>query len=124
MNPGSRDALTVYYDGACPRCVADRQRYRRWAGETGADVAWVDITGREDELMALGIDPHWALRELHVRDGRGQVHRELDAYILLMRRVPRLRPLAWLIRLPVVRPLVSRWYRWWVDRRLRGQGRL
>lgn len=120
----SRDSLIVYYDGACPRCVADRRRYQRWAGEAGDRVHWLDITGREDELKAQGIDPALALRELHVQDGSGQIHRELDAYILLMGRVPRLRPLAWLISLPVVRQLVARWYRWWVDRRLRRQGRL
>src|SRR5690554_4471674 len=110
----SRDSLIVFYGGACPRCVADRRRYQCWAGEAGDKVHWLDITGREDELKAQGIDPALALRELHVKDGSGQIHRELDAYILLMGRVPRLRPLAWLISLPVVRQLVARWYRWWV----------
>lgn len=124
MNTDSAIPLIVYYDGACPRCVADRQRYQRWAGETGTDVVWLDITGRDDELKSQGIDPELALRELHVRDADGRVHRELDAYILLMGRVPRLRPLAWLIGLPLVRPLVSHWYRWWVGRRLRREGRL
>lgn len=118
------DRITVYYDGACPRCVRDRAQYERLAGEAGEDTCWVDITGRDAELRAQGIEPSAALRELHVRDGAGRVRRELDAYILLMARVPRLRPLAWLIGLPGLRTLLSRWYRASVLRRLRAERRL
>jgi len=116
--------VTVFYDGACPRCVRDRANYERLAGEAGRDVAWRDITGRDGELRALGIDPGAALRELHVRAPDGRVLRELDAYILLMSRVRMLKPLAWLIGLPGVRGLCSRAYRAMVDRRLRRAGRL
>jgi predicted DCC family thiol-disulfide oxidoreductase YuxK len=119
-----RQQVTVYYDGACPRCLRDRARYERLAGGDGAGTEWVDITGREAELRALGIDPRAALHELHVRDRGGRLHRELDAYILLMARVPLLRPLAWLIGLPGIRPLLSRLYRGAVLRRLRAEGRL
>ena len=118
------ERITVYYDGACPRCVRDRAQYERLAGEAGEDTCWVDITGRDAELRTLGIDPDTALRELHVRDDAGRVRRELDAYILLMARVPRLRPLAWLIGLPGLRTLLSRWYRASVLRRLRAERRL
>lgn len=117
-------SITVFYDGACPRCRRDRANYERLAGESGRDVEWCDITGRDDELRTEGIDPGAALRELHVRAPGGQVLRELDAYILLMSRVWVLKPLAWLIGLPGVRRLCSRAYRAMVDRRLRREGRL
>ncbi|RHW22241.1 thiol-disulfide oxidoreductase DCC family protein [Pseudomonas jilinensis] len=116
--------LTVFYDGACPRCVGDRRRYEWLAGKTGKDVLWLDITGRDEELRSLGINPRQALLELHVRDGCGHIHRELDAYIVLMSRVRTLRPLAWLIALPGLRPLLSWAYRRWVARRLERSGRL
>ncbi|WP_148861069.1 thiol-disulfide oxidoreductase DCC family protein [Marinobacter fonticola] len=116
--------LTVFYDGACPRCRADRRRYERLAGSSSHRVQWLDITGREGQLRRLGIDPEDALRELHVRDAQGDIHRELDAYRLLMARVPLLRPLAWLIQLPGLRSLLSRLYRTLVLRRLRRSGRL
>jgi predicted DCC family thiol-disulfide oxidoreductase YuxK len=118
------DSIDVFYDGACPRCRRDRERYESWAGADAAQVRWVDITGRDDDLSAAGIDPRAALTELHVRDANGAVHRELDAYILLMSRVPRLRPLASLIALPLIRPLLSWLYRRSVLRRLRASGRL
>ena len=117
MTPVDRK-LTVYYDGACPRCVGDRARYEALAGDGADAVDWFDITGREAELRRLDIDPQLALRELHVRDTAGAIHRELDAYILLMSRVRMLRPLAWLIGLPGLRPVLSWLYRVSVLRRL------
>ncbi|MEN8259898.1 MAG: DUF393 domain-containing protein [Pseudomonadota bacterium] len=116
--------ITVYYDGACARCVRDRDTYEKLAGKGGGEVCWFDITGREDQLREIGIDPHKALTELHVRDENQRVLSELDAYILLMGKVPLLKPLAWLIGLPVIRPLLSRLYHWMVIRRLTESGRL
>ena len=120
----SEDRLRVFYDGACPSCVRDRKFYERLAGRTGDAVEWVDITGRDEELKQLGIDPVAALQELHVEDGRGNIHRELDAYILLMSRVWLLKPLAWLIGLPVIRPAFAKLYHRWVGERLERTGRL
>lgn len=123
MDPAARK-LTVFYDGACPRCVRDRAWYENLSAAGDEAVEWQDITGRDDELRQLGIEPEAALRELHVRDAEGVIHRELDAYILLMSRVRRLKPLAWLIGLPGLRPLLSHLYRTWVLRRLRNENRL
>ncbi|MGF2733675.1 thiol-disulfide oxidoreductase DCC family protein [Marinobacter sp. DUT-1] len=118
----SSGKLVVYYDGSCPACIKDRRWYEKLAGKTGESVEWLDITGRDDVLRQEGIDPDSALRELHVKDSEGTIHREMDAYILLMSRVPVLKPLAWLIGLPVIRPLLARLYHSWVDRRLTEQG--
>ena len=60
--------ITVYYDGACPSCVRDRRHYEKLAGKSSEQVCWFDITGREDQLRQIGIDPHKALTELHVSD--------------------------------------------------------
>lgn len=119
-----RSRITVYYDGACPSCVKDRRNYERLAGANGDDVVWVDITGKDDELRECGIDPHKALTELHVKDENRKIRSELDAYIVLMSRVLVLKPLAWFIGLPAIRPLLSRFYHWQVNRRLRRGKRL
>lgn len=116
--------ITVYYDGACPSCIKDRENYEKMAGEAGKDVCWFDITGQEEQLRQQGIDPYKAMTELHVRNERQEVFSELDAYILLMQRVPRLKPFAWLIGLPVIRTALSMVYRWMVKRRLKASGRL
>ncbi len=115
--------ITVYYDGACPRCVKDREHYEKIAGDQAEQVLWLDITGHDDELERLGIDPHKALTELHVKTEDGRIISELDAYIALMARVPWLKPLAWLIGLPGIRPLLARGYHRMVARRLKQSGR-
>lgn len=112
------EKITVFYDGACPVCVRDRRWYEKLESQTEASVEWLDITGRDEQLREQGIDPNQALRELHVRDSQGQVHREMAAYILLMARVPLLKPIAWLIGLPVIRPTLAWFYHRWVARRL------
>ena len=115
--------IAVFYDGACPRCVRDRAQYERWAGPASESVCWFDLTGQDERLRALGIDPRRALTELHVLDAHQRLRSELDAYILLLSRVPRLRPLAWLVGRPWIRPGLARLYRWSVARRLRRSGR-
>ncbi|MEN8132540.1 MAG: DUF393 domain-containing protein [Pseudomonadota bacterium] len=119
-----RHKITVYYDGACPKCVKDRKNYERLASKNMRDVIWIDITGKDDELREIGIDPHKALRELHIKDENQKIISEIDAYIVLMRKVLVLKPLAWFIGLPMIRPLLSSVYHWQVNRRLRGDGHL
>lgn len=120
----AKGKLRVFYDGSCPSCIKDREKYERLAGGTGESVEWFDITGQDEELRKVGIDPQDALQELHVEDSEGNIHRELDAYILLMSRVPVLKPLAWLISLPIIRPFLAWLYHRMVNRRLRKTGRL
>jgi predicted DCC family thiol-disulfide oxidoreductase YuxK len=123
MNQDNRKII-VFYDGACPKCVKDRLTYEKLAGKAGAYVCWTDNTGQDESLREIGIDPHKALTELHVQDENQKILSELDAYILLMGKVPLLKPLAWLIGLPLIRPLLAKIYHWQVTRRLRRSGRL
>lgn len=116
--------LKVYYDAVCPICRRERARYERWAGDAASSVEWVDVTANEDTLRAAGVDPDEALLSLHVEDHRGRIVHGIDAYILLMRRVPRLEPLAWLLGLPGLKPMLEWAYRRWVRRRLAREGRL
>lgn len=116
--------VTVYYDGACPKCVKDRHNYEKLSGRAGKNVCWFDITGQDEQLREIGIDPQKALTELHVKNENQQILSEIDAYILLMSKVPLLKPLAWLIGLPFIRPMLSKVYHLQVNRRLRRSGRI
>lgn len=115
--------IVVFYDGSCPRCIQDREKYES-LDPAGEGIEWFDITGQDDYLKSLGIDPYRALTELHLQDESNRVLQELDAYILLLGRIPRYRWLSWLMSLPVLKQLLSALYRWWVKRRLRREGRL
>jgi predicted DCC family thiol-disulfide oxidoreductase YuxK len=116
--------LMVYYDGICPGCRRDRARYERWAGEAGQQVVWCDVTEHEVTLREKGVDPQAALLSLHVEEEGERIMEGIDAYILLMRRVPRLKPLAWLIGLPGLKTVLRWSYDRWVRRRLAQEGRL
>jgi predicted DCC family thiol-disulfide oxidoreductase YuxK len=116
--------IRVYYDGACPQCVKDRRNYEKLSGQLKDDIQWIDITGKESLLRSMGIDPKKALMELHLEDENRQIFSEIDAYILLMRKVPVLKPLSIIIGLPLVRPMLSKVYHWCVNRRLRHTGRM
>lgn len=76
------------------------------------------------KLSELGIDPIKALTELHVKDENETILSEIDAYILLMAKVPVLQAIAWLIGLPLIRPMIAKIYHWRVNRRLYQSGRL
>jgi DCC1-like thiol-disulfide oxidoreductase len=102
----------------------DRKNYERLTSKNRHDVIWCDITGKEDELREIGIDPRKALQELHIKDENQNIISEIDAYIILMRKVLVLKPLAWFIGLPVIRLILSNIYHWKVNRRLRRNGRL
>jgi predicted DCC family thiol-disulfide oxidoreductase YuxK len=120
----NKGMITVYYDGACPKCVKDRYHYEKLSGSAAKNVSWFDITGQDERLREIGIDPQKALMELHVKNENQQILSEIDAYILLMSKVPRLRPLAWLIGLRLIRQILSKVYHWQVNRRLRHSGRI
>lgn len=116
--------ITVFYDGSCPRCIKDRRFYERLAGQSGKHVKWLDITGQDEHLKSLGIDPLKAISELHLQLSNGIILSELDAYIVLMERVWVLKSVAWLISLPVIRPYLSKLYHKKVQKRLKKTGRI
>ena len=116
--------ITVFYDGACPKCLRDRHLYERLAGHCDQQIIWFDITDQGCYLKSLSIDPHLALTELHLQLGDGSILSELDAYIVLMRRVTVLKPFAWLIALPVIRPRLAKLYHKKVLQRLKASGRM
>ena len=87
--------ITVFDDGAGPRCVRDRAQDEPWTGPARASVCGFDITGQNERLRALGLDPHRALTERPGLDQHPRLRSELEAYILLLDRIPRLKPLAW-----------------------------
>ncbi len=110
--------ITVFYDGACASCIRDRKTYEKLAGRKRTGIRWVDISDPTTDLRRCGIDPWKAKRELHVQDETRRVVSEMDAYVLLMNKVPLLRPLARLIGMPLIRPFLSVVYRRTVNARL------
>lgn len=125
---GTKRVIRVFYDQACPSCRKDRVFYEGLNQSSQDEVDWVDVNDPKACLIEKGIDPKQALLALFIEieneDGSRTVLSEIDAYIVLMQRTRLLKPLAFLIGLPLIRPMLSSLYRNWVIRRLTRQGRM
>lgn len=119
----SKTSINVFYDAQCPLCRKERRRYERWSGQHAVDIAWLDVSEHQQALREKGVDPAMALRSLHVETAQGQLVEGIDAYRLLMSRIPLLKPVAWIIGLPGIKTALRTLYDIWVKRRLQKQGR-
>ncbi|WP_447555937.1 thiol-disulfide oxidoreductase DCC family protein [Vreelandella sp. EE22] len=118
-----RGLINVYYDGLCPSCREDRRRFERWSGKRSRDIAWCDVTEYQQTLRERGIERETALRSLHIELEDGRIIEGIDAYRLLMKRIPWLLPGAYIIGLPGIKQGLRRYYDHWVEKRLKRQGR-
>ena len=114
--------ITVFYDGACPRCLRELALYRRF--DSRHRVEWFNLVGNEARVQAFGIDPGQTLKKLHIRMPDGSIVKDIDAFIVLWREVPLFRPLAACFAIPGLKSVVETLYQAVTLRRLRRQGRL
>ena len=92
--------LKVLYNGECPICSTEVEGYKRSAEKRGLPIAFEDLNAAD--LAAWGVTEEQAARRFHVaRDG--EILDGLPAFAALWEELPRLRWLARLVRLPVIR---------------------
>lgn len=100
----NRQAVTVYYDGACPLCQREISFYRRRRGSE--KVCWVDVSDTDAEVIAPDLTRREALARFHVRDADGELVSGGVAFARLWREMPGFRslgnlfstrPLSWLL---------------------------
>lgn len=112
MNPAP--ALTLYFDGSCPFCVASMRRLQSW--DTAGRLAFVDIAQAGFDPSPLGVDMAALNREVHGRTPEGKVVAGIDtmlaAYTLAGRGW-----LVWPLRVRLLRPALSGAYRWFARHR-------
>ncbi|MFG6667582.1 thiol-disulfide oxidoreductase DCC family protein [Halomonas sp. HNIBRBA4712] len=123
VQENQREPIRVFYDARCPLCRRERRRFERLAGRRGDDIAWCDVTEHEQTLAARGVSRDTALRSLHIELENGRLIEGIDAYRLLMKRIPWLVPGAYIIGLPGIKQGLRRYYDHWVEKRLKRQGR-
>ncbi|QYF92138.1 DUF393 domain-containing protein [Massilia sp. PAMC28688] len=106
----SDPALTLYYDGKCPFCLAEMTRLARWDREQGSVLAFVDIAqpGFDPSPLKAGMAELNAQLYALRRDGRVLVGVDsmLAAYTLAGRGY-----LVWPLRAPLLRSVLSFFYR-------------
>jgi predicted DCC family thiol-disulfide oxidoreductase YuxK len=100
---------TVLYNGSCPVCRTEIERYRDLAGEAGG-FAWCNIADPATDPAAIGIDLEAIRRRLHLVDSDGRLLVGVPAFARIWEHLPGYRWRARLVRLPVVRPLARLLY--------------
>jgi predicted DCC family thiol-disulfide oxidoreductase YuxK len=99
----------VFYDADCPLCVAGVRRIGGLFARRG--FVWEPLQD-PDAAARLGILPTEMLGEMKLLLAGGRVAGGADAWAELFRSVWWLRPLGWLMRLPVLHELSHAAYRW------------
>jgi len=102
------DALTVYYDGACPLCRMEISHYRK---QEGAErIAFVDVEQAQD-APGPDLTREAALARFHVRGADGALVSGAAAFTRVWSALPRWRWAARLAALPGALWLLERAYR-------------
>ncbi|UTW56698.1 thiol-disulfide oxidoreductase DCC family protein [Kordiimonas sp. SCSIO 12610] len=96
---------TSYYNGACPICRTEMERYKRMSEAVDAPLDWVDISRDENKnaLLGLGITQEMAFRRIYVVDAAGVPRIGVDGITALWKEIPGLAIVGRLIELPIIR---------------------
>ena len=110
-------SYTVFYDANCRLCAASRRRLERLRPRVR--LSFVDV--RDDAAMRdfPMVDRAASLRQMFVLDPSGKLAGGYDAFLSLAPTIPLLRPLRHVLRLPPVRAVGWRVYRWIARNRYR-----
>jgi predicted DCC family thiol-disulfide oxidoreductase YuxK len=94
-NQNTQTAPVAFFDGGCPLCRREVAHYQRI--DTGGRIRWVDIHAHPDAPADYGLSWQAAMQRMHVIDGDGRPVSGAQAFVVLWRRLPRYRWLAWLV---------------------------
>ncbi len=102
-----KDTLTVVYNDTCPICAREVAGYRRVTERDGLPVDYAGLS--EADMTRFGLTPDLAARRFHVV-ADGEMLSGVPAFAALWDRMPRLRWLARIVRLPGVSKLATALY--------------
>ncbi|MGY6548307.1 MAG: thiol-disulfide oxidoreductase DCC family protein [Roseinatronobacter sp.] len=90
----------ILYNGRCPICSAEIAHYRKQAEAADAPLHFTDL--HDADLAGWALTPDQATRRIHARRD-GQIISGFPAFLLMWQELPRMRWLARLLGLPVLR---------------------
>lgn len=110
----------VVYDGDCPFCRRQIDRFRRLDRAQSLDFTPKQTDGLFDRFPKLGEgDFNTGMRFIEVG---GNIQVGADAVYQIFRRLPRYRTIAWLYRVPLLHTLCKWGYAWIARNRYRLAG--
>ena len=108
---------TVVFDGDCRVCTRLANALRQWDGERALEV----VSSQQQGVMARfpWIPPRAYAEALQLVAADGTTWQGSAAVEQLLHMLPRGRLVAWIFRVPYVRVLADRFYRWFARNRYR-----
>lgn len=101
--------ITVYYDGKCGICAKEIRYYKRIAPEN--TFVWQDLTEISQGFIEKGYKLSEGLKSLHAEDATGQMHKGVDAFILIWKQLKYWNVLAFFVALPVIKQIAKFTYK-------------
>ena len=104
--------LRIFYDGSCPVCATEAERYGR--KDHDGRLILVDIGDPGFDPALYGITLKEFMSRMHAIDRNGMVYRGVDAFRAIWQAFPAstlLGACGWLIMLPLVNPAARLCYR-------------
>ena len=96
--------LEILYNGRCPICSAEIAQYRQQAERADAPVQFIDL--HDATLTHWGLSKEQATKRFHARKD-GQIISGFPAFLVLWWELPRMRWLARVLELPVLRQMAD-----------------
>ncbi len=98
--------ITVYYDGVCNLCSGLMDTVDK--SSHGSSFVHADIS---QGSLPEGVTQAEAMRDVHVVDQAGRLHKGADAVFNILEQYPRWRLIVWMGRLPVFNLVAAGLYR-------------
>lgn len=102
-------AKIIYYDGLCHLCYREIEHFKKLPGSEKLEFR--DITLKEFNAEAEGLDPYKVHQLMHVRLQDGSIAQAVDAFVSIWRVFPRYRWLANMAENPIIYYVLNIGYR-------------
>ena len=97
--------IIIYYDDQCSLCSKEIRHYQKISPSGIFD--WRGISNSTKELKKAGISLSDSLKLLHAVDNANQIHRGVDAFVLIWSQLKRWNILAFIIQLPIIKSIAN-----------------
>jgi Uncharacterized protein conserved in bacteria len=115
--------FTVIYDGDCGVCVNLAGMLHKWDSDEELEITPSEAPGVKERFPWIPEKAYSeALQVVRITDGK--TTQGAAAIEDLLNALPKGRLISWLFKIPLVRPLAERFYRWFASNRYRmGRGK-
>ena len=103
-----KENFKIFFDGACYLCSTEIDHYRK--KKTSTVIDYVDISSPDFKAESYGLSEDAVNLEMHVQCEDGTIHKGVDAFLEIWRRIPAYERLAWALDRKWIKPALRLGY--------------